>query len=546
MCCLAVILTGCDELLSALDNPIQTTLSMTTTDVKLTVGDTYQRQATTASPATIVYTSSDATVATVDANGVVEAIAEGEATITASVAEVDYWTAASTSYKVIVKSAFVAATDITLDQTMKVIKLGGDALTITATTVPSDANYTWESDAAAIATVDETGKVTPVGVGIATITAKSGDVKATCKIFVGNEVDLSTKTADYPVENYDILKNTLDGSYALTIPDGYKVAFAGLTTTKTVTCSGDATIILADGSTNTVDVSGTAYKAGIKVGPTDKTLIIDVETAGTGKLTAKGGGFAAGIGTNVNSTGGNIVINGGTVTATGGSDAAGIGTGVSDPTNTCGTITINGGTVTATGGAWAAGIGTGYAYMSSTNTCVAITINGGTVTATGGAYGAGIGTGYAQNNNSNTCGVITINGGSVNAAGGDNGAGIGTGCADASSGDATAECGNIIIAGGTVIATGGAYGAGIGTGVTDAPNPAKTASQTCGAITIGTGVTSVIATKGSYAPYSIGVGYKALSGGPENQTCGTITIGGDATTYAAGVTTSPFTYPTAP
>ena len=104
MCCLAVILTGCDELLSALDNPIQTTLVMTTTDVKLTVGDTYQRQATTVSPATIVYASSDATVATVDANGVVEAIAEGEAIITASVAEVDYWTAASTSYKVIVSA----------------------------------------------------------------------------------------------------------------------------------------------------------------------------------------------------------------------------------------------------------------------------------------------------------------------------------------------------------------------------------------------------------------------------------------------------------
>ena len=511
MCCLAVVLTGCEELFSALDNPIQTTLVMTTTDVKLTVGDTYQRQATTVSPATIVYTSSDATVATVDANGVVEAIAEGEATITASVAEVDYWTAASVSYKVIVKPAFVAATDITLDQTMKVIKLGGDALTITATTVPSDANYTWESDAAAIATVDETGKVTPVGVGIATITAKSGDVKATCKIFVGNEVDLSTKTADYPVENYDILKNTLAGSYALTIPDGYKVAFAGLTTTETVTCSGDATIILADGSTNTVDVSGTAYKAGIKVGPTDKTLIIDVETAGTGKLTAEGGNFAAGIGTNVNSTGGNIVINGGTVTATGGSDAAGIGTGVSDPTNTCGTITINGGTVTATGGAWAAGIGTGYAYISSTNTCVAITINGGTVNATGGMYGAGIGTGYAA----------------------------------ASSGDATAECGNIIIDGGTVIATGGAGGAGIGTGVAKASS-GQTASQTCGAITIGTGVTSVIATKGSPAPNSIGVGYKAGNGGTENQACGTITIGGDATTYAAGVAASPFTYPTAP
>ena len=163
MCCLAVILTGCDELLSALDNPIQTFISMTTTDVKLTVGDTYQRQATTVSPATIVYTSSDATVATVDANGVVEAIAEGEATITASVAEVDYWTAASTSYKVIVKPAIVYATSLALNEaTLRVGIADLAAQTFTTTVTPSDADITWTSSDETIATVDATGKVTPI------------------------------------------------------------------------------------------------------------------------------------------------------------------------------------------------------------------------------------------------------------------------------------------------------------------------------------------------------------------------------------------------
>ena len=53
----------------------------------------------------------------------------------------------------------------------------------------------------------------------------------------------------------------------------------------------------------------------------------------------------------------------------------------------------------------------------------------------------------------------------------------------------------------------------------------------------------VTATKGSGAPNSIGNGQADFDG---TQTCGTITIGGDATTYAAGVTTSPFIYPTAP
>ena len=396
VCCLAVILTGCEELFNALDNPIQTFISMTTTDVKLTVGDTYQRQATTVSPATVVYSSSDATVATVDANGVVTGVAAGEATITASVAAVDYWTAASVSYKVIVKPAFVAATDIALDQTMKVIKLGGDALTITATTVPSDANYTWESDAAAIATVDETGKVTPVGVGIATITAKSGDVKATCKIFVGNEVALAS--SNYTVQNYDILKGNLLSGKSITIPDGVNVAFDGITTDQTVTCEGDATIYLTDGSTNTVDVSSVDNQPGIEVGPTDKTLTIDAETAGDGILTAKGGQYGAGIGTGDSpSSGGNITINGGTVNATGGINGAAIGTGDAYSTiNTCGAITINGGTVNATGGGYGAGIGTGRAYAISgdaTAECGNIIIAGGTVNAKGGNYGAGIGTG---------------------------------------------------------------------------------------------------------------------------------------------------------
>lgn len=129
----------------------------------------------------------------------------------------------------------------------------------------------------------------------ATITAKSGDLTATCEVFVGEEVHLSTIAADYTANNYDILTNQLDDAYAITIPDGYEVAFNTLTTTKTITCSGDATIILTDMSDNTV--TGAAVKAGIQAGSTGKTLTIKTETAGTGKLKAAGGNNGAGIGT---------------------------------------------------------------------------------------------------------------------------------------------------------------------------------------------------------------------------------------------------------
>ena len=205
------------------------------------------------------------------------------------------------------------------------------------------------------------------------------------------------------------------------------------------------------------------------------------------------------------------------------------------------TLTITGsGSLTAQGGLEAAGIGTDRienGELSFGN----IVINGGTVTATGGKEGAGIGTGLAQGEfytTSITCGDITINGGTVTAIGGLYGAGIGTGPTMSEGGSASITCGDITINGGTVTATGGGYGPGIGTGVF-LKYGSESASNRCGAITIGAGVTSVTATKGSsYSPNSIGKGY--AYGGTQN--FGTITIGGDATTYAAGVTTSPFTY----
>ncbi len=161
-----------------------------------------------------------------------------------------------------------------------------------------------------------------------------------------------------------------------------------------------------------------------------------------------------------------------------------------------------------------------------------LTITGsGSLTAHGNWGGAGIGTDYADYGTL-IGGNIVINGGTVTATGDYGGAGIGTGRAE----EASITCGDITINGGTVIATGSDGGAGIGTGL----SIEEGTSNRCGAITIGTGVTSVTATKGNSSPNSIGKGAAADDG---TQTCGTITIGGDATTYAEGVTTSPFTYP---
>ena len=254
-----------------------------------------------------------------------------------------------------------------------------------------------------------------------------------------------------------------------------------------ITCNGDATIILKDGTTNTVR-GFYRYYPGIFV-PEGSTLVIEGESLGTGSLNARSNGQGAGIGGGHEISCGNIEIQGCTVTAAGGSDAAGIGGGFH---SVCGNITISGGTVTATGSYNAAGIGGGNSV-----TCGNITISGGTVTATGGFDAAGIGSGGAGNN----CGDITISGGTVTATGGSNAAGIG-------SGRGGSGCKNITISGGTVTASGGSNAAGIGTGPVGL----------CEDITITSDVEQVSATKGSGATDSIGCS--------DASECGTVTIGG--------------------
>ena len=130
-------------------------------------------------------------------------------------------------------------------------------------------------------------------------------------------------------------------------------------------------------------------KAGLEKNTSEGTLTLkDDKEAGSGSLTAEGGGWAAGIGGSDGKGTNNIIISGGTVTAEGGNYGAGIGSG-GGSYDGGDHITITGGTVNATGGAWGAGIGGGYGDDSDH-----ITITGGTVTAEGGNSGAGIGGGY--------------------------------------------------------------------------------------------------------------------------------------------------------
>ncbi len=118
-----------------------------------------------------------------------------------------------------------------------------------------------------------------------------------------------------------------------------------------------------------------------------------------GSVTAAGGPSAAGIGSGGNKDyGGNITVNGGNVIGHGGHCGAGIGSGQN---SSCGQISIEGGSVTAAGAQSAAGIGSGYAGR-----CKSVSINGGVVIAVAGAAAPkDIGKGDGPNSQ---CGTVTI------------------------------------------------------------------------------------------------------------------------------------------
>ena len=105
----AMTLTSCDEIMSTIDNPVGSYVQFNDSVLNLLPGQVAQNVATTISTEKVTYTSSDKSIATVDPNGFVTAIAFGEATITASVPANENYQAGSASYKVKVGSELAKA-----------------------------------------------------------------------------------------------------------------------------------------------------------------------------------------------------------------------------------------------------------------------------------------------------------------------------------------------------------------------------------------------------------------------------------------------------
>ena len=141
----------------------------------------------------IVWTSNNATCATVRGNGpnaMVNALANGTATITARTEDGGF----TASCVVTVASYVIPVTNVTLDKAELTVSMGRRG-TIAAIVQPSNAvtNVTWVSSNTSVLTVSGTGTVgtvTPVALGSATITATTviGGKTASCNVTVAKPV----------------------------------------------------------------------------------------------------------------------------------------------------------------------------------------------------------------------------------------------------------------------------------------------------------------------------------------------------------------------
>lgn len=130
----------------------------------------------------VTWTSSDSSVLYVT-SGKVTAVGNGSATITAT--DISGATI-SVTITVTDAPAKPIVTGLTLDDYDLTLYMGEGDGQLTATVSPADSPVTvgWVSSNLKAATVDQTGKITPVAPGVTVITASAGDYRASCIVTV--------------------------------------------------------------------------------------------------------------------------------------------------------------------------------------------------------------------------------------------------------------------------------------------------------------------------------------------------------------------------
>lgn len=226
----------------AVSDSVEVIVSVTATGVKiatptktnLVVNDELQLEAApvpedASDAATITWSSSDATIATVDATGKVTAKKAGSVEITATMGTFTDKVALTVTDEVIPATAITVTSENLINGDLKLCV--DDVEIMTATLTPSDSTdtVTWEISDTTIATVVN-GKVTALREGSTTLTVKANDNA------VGNyRVEVSKKVV--PITGVTLDKPTASVEVGKTVTLTATVAPADTTEDKTVTWS---------------------------------------------------------------------------------------------------------------------------------------------------------------------------------------------------------------------------------------------------------------------------------------------------------------------
>ena len=277
--------------------------------------DTQQLTATvTVNPATadqtVTWTSSNKNVATVSTSGLVTAVAQGSATITAT-SNLDNTKSGTCAVTVNAPAAPEPVTGIALNKVTTTIAIGSSE-TLTVTYNPANANtgkaVNWTSSDQSVATVDNTGKVTGVAAGTATITAISttdNTITASCTVTVQaipvTGVTLNPTTANVQVNG----TTTLTADVQPTNATNKKVTWStGDATIATVNSNGVVTGVAAGQTTitaTTADGNKTAIcNVTVTAGPPVPSTNLTLHEPGVYEEKLSKGGYA----TNLVETGG--------------------------------------------------------------------------------------------------------------------------------------------------------------------------------------------------------------------------------------------------
>ena len=190
---------SCEEQLVVVPSDVMvSSITLDHSSLELVEGDSQVLTATVlpsdATDKTVSWSSSAPEVASVNSQGLVTALKEGEAVITAAVGNI------SASCSVIVSGKYIEVQEVSLDHTTLEL-VEGDSQVLTATVLPSDATdktVSWSSSAPEVASVDSQGLVTALKEGEAVITAVAGGVSGSCSVVVSQKsIPVNAITLDY-------------------------------------------------------------------------------------------------------------------------------------------------------------------------------------------------------------------------------------------------------------------------------------------------------------------------------------------------------------